>query len=105
MKCPRAKGGFFSESAIRFFKKYSKKTILNLKFKSPAHINIMLWAGISNFKFRIVFLEYFFSRFGDLKKELYFLKKPPLVQPGGTDYAHQITTRPPNFYTFLRPCT
>ena len=31
----------------------------------------MLLAGILNFKFRIVFLEYFF---GDLKNESYFLK-------------------------------
>ena len=45
------KGGFFSESAIRFFKspnlqkKYSKKTILSLKFKFPAN-NTLLYFNI-----------------------------------------------------------
>ena len=48
-------------------KKYSKKTILNLKFKISAQSSIMLWAGILNFKFKIVFWNTFFSRFGDLK--------------------------------------
>ena len=54
-----AKGGFFSESKIPFSnlpiskKKYSKKTILNLKFKFQAQD----------------------SFFGDLKNELHFLKK------------------------------
>ena len=47
------KGGFFLESAIRFLdlqiskKKIFQKTILNLKFKIPAHNIILLWAGIS----------------------------------------------------------
>ena len=36
-------------------KRYSKKTILNLKFQITAHNSIILWAGILNFKFRIVF--------------------------------------------------
>ena len=64
------KGGFVSESAIRFTKspkKISQKTILNLKFKIPAHNSIMLWAGILNFKLRIVFGIYIFLWFGDLK--------------------------------------
>ena len=66
----------FSESAILFSnfpisqKKYSKKTILNLKFKILAHNSIMLWAGVLNFKFRIVFFEYMYF----LKNELHFLK-------------------------------
>ena len=52
------KGGFFSESAIRFSdiqisKKIFQKTILSLKFKFQAQDS---------------FLEYFFLRFGDLKK-------------------------------------
>ena len=36
-------------------KKIFQKTILNLKFKIPAQNSIMLWAGILNFKFKIVF--------------------------------------------------
>ena len=57
------KGGFLSESAIRFSnlqiskKEIFQKTILNLKFKIPAHNSIMLWAGILNFKVRIAFLK------------------------------------------------
>ena len=52
------KGGFFSESAIRFFKslnlqkKIFQKTILSSKFKFQAQDS---------------FLEHFFLRFGDLK--------------------------------------
>ena len=39
----------------------------------------MLWAGILNFKFKIVFWNIFFSRFGDLKKQIaHSEKKPPL---------------------------
>ena len=69
----KAKGGFFSENAIYFLdlqiskKNIPKKNILNLKSKIPAQSSNMLWAEILNFKFKIVFLEYFFSRFGDLK--------------------------------------
>ena len=40
-------------------KKIFQKNILNLKFKIPAHNSIMLWAGILNFKFRIVFWNIF----------------------------------------------
>ena len=60
------KGGFFSEGVICFSnlpiskKKIFQKTILNLKFKIPAHNIILLWAGILNFKFRIVFWNIFF---------------------------------------------
>ena len=61
------KGGLFSESAIRFSKHKKKyifhKTILSLKFKIPTHKIVLLWAGILNFKFRLVFLDYFFGRF------------------------------------------
>ena len=66
------KGGFFSESAIRFIKSPNKifqKTILNLKFKFPAKTTLLLLAGNLNFKFRIVFGNIFFWRFGDLKNE------------------------------------
>ena len=61
-------------------KKIFQKTILNLKFKVPAHNIRLLWAGILNFKFRIVFLEYFF--WGDWeiwKMNQTFWKKPPLM--------------------------
>jgi hypothetical protein len=64
------KGGFFSESAIRFFKspnlqkKIFQKTILSLKFKFPANNTLLLLAGNLNFKFRIVFWNIFF---GDLE--------------------------------------
>ena len=40
----------------------------------------MLWAGTLNFKFKIVFLNTFFSRFGDRKNESHFLKKSHLQQ-------------------------
>ena len=53
------------------------KTILSLKFIFPANKTLLLLAGNLNFKLRIVFLEYFFLRFGDLKNELHFLKKKP----------------------------
>ena len=42
------KGGFFSESVIRLsnlHEKYSKKTILSLKFKFPAYNSLLLLAG------------------------------------------------------------
>ena len=77
------KGGFFSERAIRFSNlqiskiRIFQKTILSLKFKFPANYSILLLAGNLNFKFRIVFLEYFY--FGDLKNEFALSeKKPPL---------------------------
>ena len=62
------KGGFFSESAIRFFKspklkKKFQKTILSLKFKFPANNTLLLLTGNLNFKFRIVFWNIFFWRF------------------------------------------
>ena len=61
-----AKGGFFSESAIRFLdlqiskKTIFQKTIFNLKFKFPTNNSKVLLAGNLDFKLRIVFLEYFF---------------------------------------------
>jgi fucose 4-O-acetylase-like acetyltransferase len=55
------KGGFFSESVIRFSnlqKILFQKTILNFKFQvQDSFWNIILW------------------RFGDLKNESHFLKK------------------------------
>ena len=59
-----------------FFKSPNlQKTILNLKFKIPAHNIILLWVGILNFKFRIVFWNISFWRLGDLKNESHSLKK------------------------------
>ena len=64
------KGGFFSESAIRFFKspnlqkKIFQKIILSLKFKFPADYSTLLLARNLNFKLRIVFWNsFFFVRF------------------------------------------
>jgi hypothetical protein len=77
---------FFSESLIRFSnipiskKKFSKKTILNLKFKISAHNMILILAGILNFKSKIVFWMILFWRLGDLKKRNILSKeKPPLA--------------------------
>ena len=56
--------------------KYSKKPFEKIKI-------IMLWAGILNFKFRIVSWNIGFWRLGGLKNELQFLKKTPLVPPLG----------------------
>ena len=67
------KGGFFSERAIRFSNlqiskiRIFQKTILTLKFKFPSNYSILLLAVNLNFKFRIVFWNIFFWRFGDLK--------------------------------------
>ena len=76
-----SKGGFFSESVIRFSnlqKKIFQKTILGLKFKFPTNNSKALLAGNLNFKFRIVFWNISFLRFGDLKNESHFLKKSHL---------------------------
>ena len=78
-----AKGVFFQK--VRFIfqisksqKKKIQKTILSLKFKFPANNTLLLLAGNFDFKFKIVFLEFFFGRFGGLKNESYFLKKSHL---------------------------
>ena len=76
-----AKGGFFSESAMCFSnlqKNIFQKTILDLKFKFPAHFSILLLAGNLNFKFRIVFWNIFFWRFE--KHIALSEKKPSLIQ-------------------------
>ena len=52
------KGGFFSESAMKFF----HFTVIGGKFKFQAQDS---------------FLEFFFLRFGDLKNVSHFLKKKP----------------------------
>ena len=58
-------------------KKKIQKTILNLKFKFPANNTLLLLMGNINFKFRTVFWNISFLRFGDLNKQSYFLKKAP----------------------------
>ena len=79
-----AKGGFFFRKCDVFFKspnlqkKIFQKTILNLKFKIPAQNIILLWAGILNFKLRIVFWKIFFWRFGDLKNRIALSEKSHL---------------------------
>ena len=82
-----AKGGLFSESAIHFSnlpiskEKIFQKTILNLKFKIPAHSIILLWAGILNFKFRIVFWNIFSLEIWRFEKCIALSEnKPPLVK-------------------------
>ena len=55
--------------------KKNQKTILNLKFKIPAHNIIPLWAGILNFKFRIVFRNFFLGDLDIWKTNCTFWKK------------------------------
>ena len=80
-----SRGGFFSESAMCFSnlqiskKKYSKKTILNLKFKFPTNNSKVLLAGNLNFKLRIVFWNIFFWDLEIWKMNRTFWKKPPLT--------------------------
>jgi hypothetical protein len=74
------KVAFFRECNLFFRspnlkKKVFQKTILSLKFKFSANNSKALMAGNLNIKLRIVFSEYFFLRFGDLKNKLHFLKK------------------------------
>ena len=79
MKGP-TKGGIFQR--VRFVfqisqssKKLFQKTILKLKFKIPAHNIILFWAGILNFKFRIVFWNIFFGGWEIWKTNPTFWKK------------------------------
>ena len=58
-------------------KKIFQKTILNLKFKIPTHNIILLWGGILNFKFRIVFWNIFFWDWEIWKMNRFFWKKKP----------------------------
>ena len=62
-------------------KKKFQKTILSLKFEFPANNSKVFLAGNLNFKFRIVFCNIFFRRFGNLKNELHFLKICHLYHP------------------------
>ena len=93
-----SKGSFFSESAIHFSnlqKKYSK-TILNLKFNIPAHNIILLWAGILNFKFRIVFWNIFLGRF-EKQITLSEIKPPLMVSCLNMKLALNDQSEPPEF--------
>ena len=60
-------------SEIWLFGDVSK--IVNLKFKILANNIILLWAGILNVKFRIVFWKFFFGDWKILKNESNFMKK------------------------------
>ena len=81
----RVKGVFFQKvqcifKSLNLQKKIFQKTILNMKFKILANNSKALMAGNLNFKLRIVFLDFSFWRFGDLKKRITLSeKKPPLV--------------------------
>ena len=85
MKQNRTVEGVFFRRSYSFFKspnlpKILQKTILNLKFKIPAHNSSLFWAGILNFKFRIVFGIFSFGDSEIWKKELNFLKKATFRQ-------------------------
>ena len=58
---------------------------------------LLIWAGISNFKLRIVFWNNFFGRLGDLKNESHFLNKRHLYQ-----YPQIVCTFAWNATIFLR---
>ena len=77
-----SKGGFFSESVIRFsnlpisIRKIFQKNILNLKFRIHAFNSIKyVMAGILNFKFRIVFWNVLFWDLEIWKTNCSFWKK------------------------------
>ena len=79
------KGDFFSESVIRFSnlpisKKIFQKTILSLKFKFPAYNALLLLAGNSNLKFRVVFRNIFLEIWRFEKHIALSEKNPPLQQ-------------------------
>ena len=57
--------------------KIFQKTILNLKSKIPAHNSIILWAGILNFRFRIVIWNIFLEIWRFEKRIVLSEKKPP----------------------------
>ena len=42
---------------------------------------------------------------GGLQPPQFFADQLTLSQPGGVDYAHLIILAPPDFQTFLRPCS
>ena len=78
------KGGFFSESVIRFFKspnlqkKYSKILSWTWNLNFPSKNTLLLLAGNLNFKFRIVFWNFFLEVWIFEKRIALSEKKPPL---------------------------
>ena len=56
--------------------KIFQKTILNLKSKIPAHNSIIIWAGILNFRFRIVIWNIFLEIWRFEKHIALFENKP-----------------------------
>ena len=75
---------FFQKVGWNFFRspnlkeKYSKKTILSLKFKFPVNNSKVLLVGNLNFKLRIVFWNIFFWDLEIWKSNCTFWKKAPL---------------------------
>ena len=67
--------GTSSYPCVKSPKQLFQKNTLTLKFKIPNHNSIMLWAGILNFKFRIVFWNMFFGDWEIWEKNSHFLKK------------------------------
>ena len=74
---PILKVAFFQKVRFVFQISQSPKKIVPKNYpKLEIWIScLLIWAGISNFKFRIVFWNNFFGRLGDLKNESDFLKK------------------------------
>ena len=77
---PRIKGGFYSESAIRFLDLQISKTKYSEKLSWAWNLNLLFTVFGGKFKFQAQdsFSEYFFWRFGDLKNASHFLKKSHL---------------------------
>ena len=74
------KGGFYSESAIRFLDLQISKTKYSEKLSWAWNLNLLFTVFGGKFKFQAQdsFSEYFFWRFGDLENESHFLKKSHL---------------------------
>ena len=73
----KLKGGFYSESAIRFLDLQISKTKYSEKLSWAWNLNLLFTVFGGKFKFQAQdsFSEYFFWRFGDLKNASHFLKK------------------------------
>jgi hypothetical protein len=72
----KAKGGFFSESAMRFSNLQISKKIYSKSLSCAWNLNKLFTVMGGQFKFQVQDsdLEFFFLRFGDLKKTSHFLK-------------------------------
>ena len=75
------KGGFFSESEIRFSNlPISQKNYPELEIWISC---LLIWAGISNFKIRIVFWNNFFWKIGRFEKRISLSEKKHLYLNNG----------------------